>query len=116
MQFQHFSRNGTFAPNQLYAILKQDTIETIQFDGSFQAHLDTVDIMPTKSGLQLYTTATPIEKLTINDTRAVNSTTFTGLHKQKATVKSHDDTVKPCSSLYIMFQLVVSMVFNDKHQ
>ena len=86
-------------PNQLYAILKRDTIETIQFDGSFQAHLDTAHLLPAESNHQLNTTTSPISQFN-------NSTSFISLHKRKP-MKDSGSTTKPFSYLYTIIQLVL---------
>ena len=97
-------------------MLKQDTIETVQFDGSFQAHLDTIHLLPTRSNLQLHITATPADNLTISEKQAVNSTSFISLHKRGATVKSDGGKAKPFLYLYTIFQCVISMILKGKHQ
>ena len=114
LHFQHFSWNGTFLPNQSYAILKQDTIETIRFDGSFQAHLDTVHLLTTKSNLRLDTKTSPISNVITNETQANNTTSFISLNK-RGPIKGFGSTVKPFSYLYEIIQLVlVFHLFNAK--
>ena len=58
--------NGTFAPNLAYTRLKKSTIENIQFDGFFQAHLDTTPFLLAQNDLERTPTAKPVLKLVSN--------------------------------------------------